>query len=227
MKTFRAFTMIELIFIIVVVGILAAVAIPRVERNGLIEAADQLASHIRYTQQLAMGDNKFNATDPNWHRKGWRIQFGVEGQGANARIVPRYFIFADTTPVANPDGNPQVNEYAVDPMNPAKLLTSAGNGTTKAQQNKKLNLANTYSITNIAFGGGCANQNHIMFDFKGRPMAVNANLYGGLYTATCTITLTNDAGETAVIFVQPETGYVGATATDNPAGGDILYTFNN
>ena len=65
MKTFRAFTMIELIFIIVVVGILAAVAIPRVERNGLIEAADQLSSHIRYTQQLAMNDNEFNATDPN------------------------------------------------------------------------------------------------------------------------------------------------------------------
>ena len=57
--------MIELIVIIVVVGILAAVAIPRVERNGLIEAADQLSSHIRYTQQLAMNDNKFNATDPN------------------------------------------------------------------------------------------------------------------------------------------------------------------
>ncbi|MBR2156638.1 MAG: prepilin-type cleavage/methylation domain-containing protein, partial [Campylobacter sp.] len=75
MKTFRAFTMIELVFIIVVVGILAAVAIPRVERNGLIEAADQLSSHIRYTQQLAMNDNKFNANDDNWHRKGWRIEF--------------------------------------------------------------------------------------------------------------------------------------------------------
>ena len=213
MKTFRAFTVIELVFIIVVVGILAAVAIPRVERNGLIEAADQLSSHIRYTQQLAMNDNKFNANDDNWHRKAWRIEF--DGT--------RYFIYSDN----DASGTSQANEYAVDPMNPAKLLTSAGDGTTKAQQNKKLNLANTYSITNIAFGGGCANQNHIMFDFKGRPMADNANLYGGLYTATCTITLTNDAGETAVIFVQPETGYVGASAAQNPAGGDILYTFNN
>lgn len=208
MKTFRAFTMIELIFIIVVVGILAAVAIPRVERNGLIEAADQLSSHIRYTQQLAMNDNKFNANDDNWHRKGWRIEFAGT----------RYFIYSDI----DASGTPQANEYAVDPMNPAKFLTSAGTGTDATNQNKKLNLANTYSITNIAFGGGCANQNHIMFDFKGRPMADNANLYGGLYTATCTITLTNEARQTATIYVQPETGYVGATSTQSP-NGDILY----
>lgn len=206
MKTFRAFTMIELIFIIVVVGILAAVAIPRVERNGLIEAADQLASHIRYTQQLAMNDNKFNANDDNWHRKGWRIEF--DGT--------RYFIYSDI----DASGTADFGEYAIDPMNPAKFLTSAGTGTDATNQNKKLNLASTYSITSIALGGkgGCDGVNHIMFDFKGRPMADNANLYGGLYTATCTITLTNEARQTATIYVQPETGYVGAAA-----GSDILY----
>lgn len=218
MKTFRAFTMIELIFIIVVVGILAAVAIPRVERNGLIEAADQLASHIRYTQQLAMNDNKFNAADANWHRKGWRIEFNFNEN--------RYFIYDDATGV--PDRVPQVAEYAVDPMNPAKLLTAAGVGTTAAQQNRKLNLANTYSIRGIALGGGCAGRTHIMFDIKGRPMAtpVDGNLYANLYTTACTITLTNEAGETATIFVQPETGYVGATVAESP-NGDILYTLNN
>ncbi|MDA3055859.1 MULTISPECIES: pilus assembly FimT family protein [unclassified Campylobacter] len=208
MKTFRAFTMIELVFIIVVVGILAAVAIPKVERNGLIEAADQLSSHIRYTQQLAMNDNKFNANDDNWHRKGWRIEF--DGT--------RYFIYSDI----DASGTPQANEYAVDPMNPAKFLTSAGTGTDATNQNKKLNLANTYSITNIALESGCDGENHIMFDFKGRPMADNENLYDGLYTATCTITLTNEAGQTATIYVQPETGYVGATSTQSP-NGDILY----
>ena len=213
MKTFRAFTMIELIFIIVVVGILAAVAIPRVERNGLIEAADQLASHIRYTQQLAMSDNKFSATDPNWNRKLWKIQYNGT----------RYFIWNDNSA----DGNQQANEYAVDPMNPAKLLTSAGNGITPAQQNQKLNLGATYSIANIVIGG-CGNAiTHIGFDFKGRPMADNAILYGGLYRTACTITLTNQAGHTATIFVQPETGYVGASADDNNNLGfigDIRYT---
>ena len=44
----RAFTMIELIFVIVVVGILAAMIMPRLERNGAKEAATQLLTHIRY-----------------------------------------------------------------------------------------------------------------------------------------------------------------------------------
>ena len=77
MKFAEAFTMIELIFIIVIVGILAAVAIPKIERNGLIEAADQITSHIRYTQQLAMNDNKFNANDPNWQNLGDILSFGT------------------------------------------------------------------------------------------------------------------------------------------------------
>lgn len=225
MKTFRAFTMIELIFIIVVVGILAAVAIPRVERNGLIEAADQLASHIRYTQQLAMNDNKFNATDPNWHLKGWRIKF----TGTTYEIFDGS-ITGNNIGEINRVGGTVTSEFAVDPMNPQKFLTPNAPATT-AEQNKKLNLANTYSITNIALGGACANlpeaNRAILFDVKGRPMSYHGTLYGGLFTTACTITLTNEAGETAVIFVQPETGYVGASATDNPAGGDILYTFNN
>ena len=208
MKTFRAFTMIELIFIIVVVGILAAVAVPRIERNGLIEAADQLSSHIRYTQQLAMNDNKFNANDGNWHRKAWRIEFSGNG----------YFIYSDRD-ASGTSGN---GEYAVDPMNPTKVLAPSGVGTDTTNQNRKLDLGNTYSITNITLGGGCDEENHIMFDFKGRPMADDENLYGGLYTAACTITLTNEAGQTATIYVQPETGYVGATAAQSP-NGDILY----
>ena len=213
MKTFRAFTMIELIFIIVVVGILAAVAIPRIERNGLIEAADQLASHIRYTQQLALSDNKFNANARFWHRQLWQIQFNGTS----------YAIYSDR----NVNNVSDAGEYAVDPMNPAKFLASAGNGINATNQNTKLNLANTYSIANITLGGACQGRNNIGFDFKGRPMAVAAgDLYTTLYRAACTITLTNEAGETAVIFVQPETGYVGASATDNPAGGDILYAIN-
>ncbi|MBP5779165.1 MAG: type II secretion system protein [Campylobacter sp.] len=212
MKTFRAFTVIELIFIIVLVAILAAVAIPRIERNGLIEAADQLSSHIRYTQQLAMNDNKFSATDANWHRKSWRIEF--DGT--------RYFIYSDMTPNGNPDGVPQLAEYAVDPMNPAKLLTSDGAGTNRTNQNVKLDLATTYSIASITLAGGCADQTHIAFDVKGRPMAINNNLYGGLYTTACQVILTNEVGHTATIFIQPETGYVGATAAQSP-NGDILY----
>ena len=61
-KQSKAFTMIELVFVIVVIGILAALALPRIERDLRQEAADNILAAIRYTQHLALNDNK---TDPS------------------------------------------------------------------------------------------------------------------------------------------------------------------
>lgn len=71
----KAFTMIELIMIIVVVGILATAIIPRVDRDTLVEATNQVASHIRYTQHLAMMDNKYIPGSETWYQNRWKISF--------------------------------------------------------------------------------------------------------------------------------------------------------
>jgi len=72
----KAFSMLELVFIIVIIGILASVIIPRTETNPLRESAIKLLSHIRYTQHLAMVNDKFASTgDANWYKKRWQIVF--------------------------------------------------------------------------------------------------------------------------------------------------------
>ena len=71
----KAFTMLELIMVIVIIGILAAVIMPRTASNDTAEAAVKLISDIRYTQHLAMVDDKFGATDANWYKKIWQIRF--------------------------------------------------------------------------------------------------------------------------------------------------------
>ena len=71
----KAFTMIELVFVIVVLGILAALALPRMDRDLRQEAKDNLLSDICYTQHLALTDNKTNPADPNWQSKLWKITF--------------------------------------------------------------------------------------------------------------------------------------------------------
>ena len=71
----KAFTMIELVFVIVVIGILAAVIIPSTKTNPAQEAAVQLLSHIRYTQHLAMIDDKYDAANANWFQNRWQIRF--------------------------------------------------------------------------------------------------------------------------------------------------------
>ena len=71
----KAFTIFELVVVIVAVGIIAVMALPRVNDDHIAEAADQVMSHIRYTQHLAMQDNKFDPTDANWFKKRWSIGF--------------------------------------------------------------------------------------------------------------------------------------------------------
>ena len=73
MKRF-AFTMLELVFVIIVIGILAVLAMPNFNRHPLQEATEQLASHIRYTQHLAMVDDKFDPADANWWKTKWQLE---------------------------------------------------------------------------------------------------------------------------------------------------------
>lgn len=69
------FTMMELIIVIVIGGILAAVMIPRLERDPTREAANQIVRHIQYAQHLAMVDDVYLATDNTWFTNRWRITF--------------------------------------------------------------------------------------------------------------------------------------------------------
>ena len=64
----KAFTMVELVFVIILVGILSFFISERLQRNTLQEAADQVISHIRYTQHLAMMDEKFTSTESDWYK---------------------------------------------------------------------------------------------------------------------------------------------------------------
>ena len=65
MKNYKkAFTLLEIVFVIVVIGILATVILQRRQDNSLREAALQLISDIRYTQHLALTDDKYNPKDP-------------------------------------------------------------------------------------------------------------------------------------------------------------------
>ena len=69
----KAFTLLELVFVIVIIGILSALAIPSFQTNVLQQATEQVASHIRYAQHLAIVDDKFSPTDQTYQNKRWRF----------------------------------------------------------------------------------------------------------------------------------------------------------
>ena len=226
----KAFTMIELIMIIVVVGILSVIIIPRIDRNTLLEATNQIVSHIRYTQHLAMMDNKYNPKDPNWYKKRWMIEFTANSHSINNNDCQgnclAYQIYSDTTTSGNLNSS---NEVAKDPNNPNRYLSAGWSGMSnpdKAKRNPNLNIEKKYGIKEISFskncGGGTKNNNRnksISFDEVGRPMQKVATT-GNYNTITyeesmqrylndnCTITLSDGTDKRAIITVHAETGYV-------------------
>ena len=101
----KAFTLLELIFVVVIAGILAFVLIPKSSDTKLLESANQLISHIRYAQQLALNNDQFDPNDKNWYKKMWRIEFENNGT---------YKVWR---------GNEaQSNKIAPDPANPGQKL---------------------------------------------------------------------------------------------------------
>ncbi len=216
--------MIELVFVIVIVGILSLVISSSFERNTLREAADQVVSHIRYTQHLAMVDDKFNPKDSGWYKSRWQIFFAnTEGSGD----AWSYMIFSDSP---NYTGTPDVSEHAKNPLDENRYLSggySAGNIDFRSPlATKEMNLGNKYGLLDIDFVNGCTiatTRQRISFDYLGRPFYGNPHAQTNVYhdelnfkilKSTCHIqlclttpcaTATNENKIT--IAIEPETGY--------------------
>ncbi len=196
-----AFTMIELVFVIVVLGILVAVAIPRLQNDTTQEAADQILSDIRQTQHLALTDDVTNPTNTNWQRAFWRMQFqnmAASGTGWTYSIG------------SNRDGGTNIDlvEAAVDPLSGKPIFGFRTWGNTEVSP--KVFIGRKFGITNVTFGGSCATAQYIGFDHLGRLhqgfTTSGTPDYSSVLNTLCTITFSHPNGN-FIINIEPETGY--------------------
>lgn len=208
----KAFTMLELVFVIMIVGILSYFVSSSFQRNPLREAADQVVSHIRYTQHLAMMDDKFDPNDATWYKERWQIVFNSDDRTYNQWA---YTIFSDGNKNANP--NLTLKEVAINPLDPAKYLTGGYTGIIFSDgigATQEMNLGMKYGITNIVFSAACqfAGSQRISFDYLGRPLKGVPSGFTATYQTNrlisqdCNITLAN-ANQNVTITIKPETGY--------------------
>ncbi|PHS33682.1 MAG: prepilin-type cleavage/methylation domain-containing protein [Sulfurovum sp.] len=209
----QAFTMIELVMAIVVIGILAALAMPRLERDIRQEAADSILSAIRYAQHYALMDNVIDPNELKWQRKFWR--FGFQGCSDNGIF---YYVASDK----DTGGNIDAGEEIIDPATNLPMIGLNGapcasdlSGQTNASAN--IFITKRFGITsaNISWGGGCTGgSNYIGFDNLGRPhrgytASVIPN-YASLVTTDCNLTLTFEQDDIAplIFSIEKETGRV-------------------
>ena len=213
--------MIELVFVIVVIGILAAVIIPSTRTNPVQEAAIQLLSHIRYTQHLAMVDDKYDASDTDWYKSRWQLVFSNSNFTDN---VPAYTIFSDRDWGSGYGGDAIEDEMAKNPENSNQVMTGGYSATAAIDYTnagfkgmKKLNLGKSYGVSDVNLTGGCSNS-RIAFDHLGRPLQGDHSSMTGPYSAgsqrlivaDCIVTLSNGS-DSVSITIRPETGYSNIT----------------
>jgi len=216
----KAFTILELIVVIVIITILSFYTAPKFYNNNLYKAADQIVSHIRYTQHLAMVDNKFDPLKEDWFKKRWQLFF----TRSSDRVLGKawsYIIFSDSF---SHTGKPDPSEIAVDPFNNNKRLTggytSGGSGIQYSDDRatKRMNIEREYGIKDVLFSNCGSRAKRVSFDHMGRPyygdLSSLNNHYDRRIKKQCKITIclkqckisSND--EKVIIAIEPETGYV-------------------
>ncbi|MCI7582083.1 type II secretion system protein, partial [Campylobacter sp.] len=154
----KAFTLIELVFVMVVLGILTFALWPKKQPTQAFEAARQIVAHIRYTQHLALNDDKFathidtdgtgNNIAIDWYKRLWRITF------SNLEVVPpgcrnggwRYAVYQNISRGLSDRGQPNGTvEAASNPAQAGKVLSACYSGLS-TNTSDELNLGQTYKI---------------------------------------------------------------------------------
>ncbi len=184
--------MIELVFVIVVLGIIASLAMERMDRDLKQEASSTILSHIQLAQQLALRDNKHQSNnDPDWYTRFWQMEYLPCDDGG--------FFYRVGSHSDHPNwGIDQKTEAAIDPVN-GKYIWADALCIPENDTSESVLLSKKFGITNIVNSAGCVAEDDIGFDYLGRPyngiaIPTTAN-FSNIMTTDCNLTFTMSTDE--------------------------------
>ena len=206
----RAFTIIELIFVIVILGILASLAMGRMDRDLKQEASETILSHIRLAQQLALRDNKHRQDNNRlWQRAYWRFEYGKCKNTTNLDGTAQYYYRVGSATTLDMGFNK--NESAINPVDGKYLYTINSCDDLQKDESPTILISKKFGINRIRKYGGCNKVQHIAFDYLGRPHHQIAS-YGSadfskIMTNNCRLKFEMSTGDSFSIIIEAETGH--------------------
>jgi len=208
-----AFTLMELIVVVVIIGILSTIASSRMRSDKFYEAQRDILDSIKYTQSLALRDNKQSFNDPKWQRKYWRIIFSTCSGGDKY-----YMIGSDFDQSGAGNGYFAKKEAAIDLVEgkPMWWYNAARCDSPKSSEvSSRIFLTKKYGITSVKSDGGCVKNGgktgHLGFDHMGRPhygFGLSSEPdYSSYIKTACQMRFGFSSGKSFTITVEPESGY--------------------
>ncbi|AJC92008.1 hypothetical protein CSUB8523_0451 [Campylobacter subantarcticus LMG 24377] len=218
----QAFTLIELVFVCIILSLLFSMAYVYYKPDYLRLGAEQVLNDIKYTRHLALIQNdfrvkEFNIAKREWFKAKWQLYFIRSKSATNNEQT--YTIFLDK----NGDGNANIGknmtnkdrEIAVDLINPNILMNSGQSGVINQNDfkaNSKYNIEKTYGISKVLFEGACKGSTRLIFDDYGRlytPLKNAMRAYDKLasFNNDCIVRLSNNQNKHICIIINPISGY--------------------
>ncbi len=162
-----SFTLLELVIVIIIIGILASAISISIPNDKLQLAADNLVKNIRFTQSLALKDDKYqpfpldtSAKEENrskyWFKQWWQIRFSSSGGDYWYEIfsdVPYNSSSHNFDAQANLPTSAWDKSIAKDPLNNKLMIGHCGVSQYPDcnQTDKKLDLTKYYGIKNVEY----------------------------------------------------------------------------
>ncbi|EJF07875.1 hypothetical protein ThvES_00000630 [Thiovulum sp. ES] len=188
----KSFSLLELVFVILIVSIFATFFLKIDDKKGIEVAKTQFMRHIRYTQHLAMVDEKVALqTESELRQKFpfksyWQIQLASTSETStiyNKKLL-YYSIYSDTPTRTRFNFDIKADEVAIDPHSQkylnglwTELFKNSSTGAKYKIENlteTSMNLSLEYGIEKVRFKYGTnpkifENKLNLFFDEFGRP----------------------------------------------------------
>jgi len=198
----KSFSLLEILFVVIILGIIATQIIPKSQVSKLQLASDKIILYLNYTRYISHIDNKFDIEDVEWERKRWTLKFLNCKESVGGLYYNVYSdTYGDTAHIRKVD-------TLKDPLNSKYLYSNACSEDIVNDKSKHVLLTSEYGITNIDVSCNTTSTiGQISFGFDGK-------IYSQLGTNIkeienqCQIKLFNSKNQSVTIAVEPKTGYI-------------------
>jgi Tfp pilus assembly protein FimT len=196
-----AFSLLELIFIIVLISIASLITIPKVKISKLNIATDKIILYLNYTRYIAFIDNKFDIDDNEWQKKRWSLKF----QNCSDKNDGMYYVvYSD---MSGGTAAFKKKECLKDPLN-FKYLYSGYDCVPSSNESKNILLTKEFGVTKVKLSCNTTSTiGQISFGNDGKIYSqLGTNIKE--ITKQCLLKLYDSHNQYSTIAIEPKTGYI-------------------